>query len=776
MTQGRWTGDVSATTCSLLTRASARIVAVMVAALAATLSAPVPAQAALPEGRAYEMVSLSFKEGYAATAIRGAAPDGESVAFASAGAFSGAPANTGALNTFLARRTTGGWLTAPLAPPATLAPWFPGRNPVDLSSDLGASLDETMVGESYGQGVSQGTEALFLLHASSAPDIEAGFALASPLLRRLSGDVIHVGYESASPDLSHIIFGIGSDGPSQALLPEGQEMGSNSQGTPDLYEIAGADGPAPVLRLVGLDNQRKVIDPYCPVDLGSGGAVSVYNAIAAGGAEIFFTTNANQQAGSSCDWTQSGDDVPANPAILYVRVNGAKTLQVSNRLDSECAATEPCHGAPQARALFQGANTAGTKAFFITAQPLVNGDRDTGNDLYMATIEDEEVKELVQVSNDPNSGQAAEVRGRVVRISADGSHVYFVASGVLSGENAKNQVPAPGADNLYVYDTIARQTKFIADLCSGPVRSGDVPDPQCGANLNSEYRTPPVRNDSGLWSIKQESQTTEDGRFLVFSSYARLTADDTDTARDVYRYDSQTGRLERVSLGEGGYDVNGNNSAFDASIPAIDLEANTITEMNGLGARAISADGSLIVFATSEPLSPDATNGQQDVYIWHEGTVGLVSSGVSPYADENQVITPSGHDVFFRTAQGLLPQDTDGVPDVYDARIGGGFPLASAPRSACSADACQGPLSAAPSSLVPDSVSQRAGGNVRAATAKPASKIKRPTRAQKLAKALKACAKKSRAGRRRCEAQARKRYGKRASAKARAHRSSRRGK
>jgi hypothetical protein len=774
MTRGRWVCNVSTMVDRLIARNATRVVAMTVAASMAMLCAAVPAQAGLPENRAYEMVSPPFKEGYAATAIRGVAPDGESVAFGTIGAFSGAPANTGALNTFLARRTIGGWLTAPLAPPAMLAPWFPGRNPVDLSSDLGASLDETMVGENYGQGVSQGTEALFLLHASSAPDTEAGFALASPLLRRLSGDVIHVGYESASPDLSHIIFGIGPDGPSQALLPEGQEMSSPQQPPSDLYEIAGADGPAPVLRLVGLDNQRKVIDPYCPVDLGSGGAVSVYNAVAAGGAEIFFTTNANQQAGSSCDWTQSGDNVPANPAILYVRVNGAKTLQVSGRLDWECAATEPCHGAPQARALFQGANTAGTKAFFITAQPLVNGDVDTGNDLYMATIEDEEVKELVQVSHDPNPGQAAEVQGRVVRISADGSHVYFVASGVLSGENAESQAPAPGADNLYVYDTIARQTKFIADLCSGPVRSGGVPDPQCGANLNSEYRTSLVRNDSGLWSTAQESQTTGDGRFLVFSSYARLTGDDTDTARDVYRYDSQTGRLERVSLGEGGYDVNGNNSAFDASIPAINLEANTITEMNGLGARAISEDGSRIVFATSEPLSPDATNGQQDVYIWHEGRVGLISSGVSSSADENQVITPFGHDVFFRTAQGLLPQDTDGVPDVYDARVGGGFPLAFAPRSACSADACQGPLSAAPAPLTPGSISQQAGGNI--PVVKPAPKIKRLTRAQKLAKALKACAKKSRAGRRRCEAQARRKYGNRAPAKAMARKSSRRGK
>ena len=63
------------------------------------------------------------------------------------------------------------------------------------------------------------------------------------------------------------------------------------------------------------------------------------------------------------------------------------------------------------------------------------------------------------------------------------------------------------------------------------------------------------------------------------------------------------------------------------------------------------------------------------------------------------------------TSQGLVPQDTDGVDDVYDARLGGGFPPPPAPAEACAGDACQGPLTNPAPLLVPGSVSQAPGGN-----------------------------------------------------------------
>ncbi len=236
-------------------------------------------------------------------------------------------------------------------------------------------------------------------------------------------------------------------------------------------------------------------------------------------------------------------------------------------------------------------------------------------------------------------------------------------------------------------------------------------------------------------------QTTGDGGFLLFSSYARLVAGDTDTAADVYRYDAQTEQLVRVSDGEGGYDANGNDNAFSAKIPHW-YDGATLSNEHELTTRAISEDGSRIVFETAEPLSPDATNGLANAYEWHmepgwsEGRVSLVSSGsdqepvgVAEGGSTNIVITPSGKDIFFVTTQGLLPQDTDGVADIYDARLGEGFPAAPAPSRPCSGDACQGPLTNPAPLLVPGSISQAPGGNFAppptpAATVKPKQKSK----------------------------------------------------
>lgn len=48
---------------------------------------------------------------------------------------------------------------------------------------------------------------------------------------------------------------------------------------------------------------------------------------------------------------------------------------------------------------------------------------------------------------------------------------------------------------------------------------------------------------------------------------------------------------------------------------------------------AMSKDGSTIVFLTAAPLSNRAINGQPDVYEWHNGHVGMISTGTSPVED-----------------------------------------------------------------------------------------------------------------------------------------------
>jgi hypothetical protein len=242
---------------------------------------------------------------------------------------------------------------------------------------------------------------------------------------------------------------------------------------------------------------------------------------------------------------------------------------------------------------------------------------------------------------------------------------------------------------------------------------------------------------------------------LVFSSYSQLLPNDVDNAKDVYRYDADTGVLDRISVGENGYDANGNCSAAakgekcDATIESRGLSSALVTVQTELASRAVSEDGSRIVFTTTEPLSPGAVNGLENAYEWHEGRVSLISSGSDEQPVNDVVINPGGEGIFFTTVAGLLPQDTDGAADVYDARLGGGFPMAPAERQPCSADACQGPLTNPAPLLVPGSVSQASGENLAPpAKVTPKKKVKKKAKKGRVKGALRAKKPGARRGRR----------------------------
>jgi hypothetical protein len=626
-------------------------------------------------------------------------------------------------------------------------------------------LSESLVWGQFGENTAHGgtgvaTEGAYYLHQTGTPDEPAYFTRISPLLKTVTGKPLGpLSESSASDDFSHIIFGYFGNS-NQGLLPEDKAELTR------LYEVTGAGGLAPSLRLVALDEKGTEIDPYCAVTLGGG---SAFNAVSKDGSEVFFTTSANLAETTSCG-------TPTNPAILYARVNGSRTLELSKPLAKDCAELEPCHSGKQASAIYEGASADGSKAFFMSEQPLVNGDEEdkgvVSNDLYMAVLEGEKVKELVQVSHDPHPGEAAEVRG-VVRTSGDGSHAYFVATGVLAGMNGEGHSPEAGAANLYVFDSVTRSLTFVATLrTSAEIKTaeqeyiegverkfkcdGSGPSPgiehilceQAKSTAREEARS------SSLWQTgdhDREAQNTYDGQFLLFSTEEKLTADDTDTAKDVYRYDAATKRLQRVSIGENG------NGSVDAHIVA-PSHMGRVYEQQELGVRAISEDGSTVVFSTAEPLSPRAINGLEDIYVWHEGEVGMISDGSAHERDGPPVISLSGNDVFFSTVDGLVAQDTNGLRDVYDARVGGGFPESEAPQAACGGG-CQTPLGLVPPLPFPSgSAIQSPGGNVEPVRSKSRS-TSRSNAGLRLMRALKACGKKAKRSKRACERRARKRYG-----------------
>lgn len=686
---------------------------------------------ALPGGRVYEMVSPVYKQGHPARETLAVQPEGDGVVFVSRGGFAGAlSGGVFGSHYYLARRDPTEWLTGSLEPSVGAL--------ADVSASLQYALASSPLGPNVGVENRSSVEQEFGLHATGIPNTaESWEVFGGAVLKRLDGRQLLAIEEGASADLCHVIVG-------QA---EGA-LSSAAEGTiGQIYDLTrGCGGQPPSLRLIGLNNSQAQtpINRTCPVGLGTGQyiqkGVSIeqendVNAVDAGGEEIFFTTNV--QEGGSCNSEGLAQQ-------LFVRVGGTRTVEVSRPLEpGGCVAggvpgEVPCDGAStRPNAYFKGASEDGSKVFFTTTAPLTG--EGEGNNLYMATIgcpgsqpsqaqpcdpSQREVTSLVRVSSGTVAIEAAEVQG-VVRLAPDGSRVYFVARGLLSeGANAQGQTPVSGADNLYLYDAPAHKTTFVADLCSGASSTGVVADVRCPREL------PQGADAALLWRTSfPEAQSTSSGSFLVFASYGRLLSGDTDNAKDVYRYDAQTGALERVSVGEDSYHANG-NSAVDADIELGfmgSLQANVYLERE-MAKHAISEDGSRIVFHSAEPLSPQATNGRTDIYEWHEGHVALISSGVAEADDTNSMITASGGDVFFTSSQGLLSQDADGLADVYDARIEGGFPPPPPERAPCSADACQGPLSGAAPLLVPGSVSQAPS---RTPASKPKVKAKKKAKAKK---------------------------------------------
>lgn len=685
------------------------------------------AAAALPAERHYEMVSPPFKNGYGVlphfTHIL-AALDGESVEFSSDGVFDEAPSGfSGTDVDYVAARGADEWATQPVLAPATL---LAGTLAGDVTSSLNRVLE---IGEPGSSKENVALEQDVLTHATGTPDVAADWesGVTMTLANPANTSIVPV-YLTSDNELCRSVV---SAGGTEALLPEA--LG----GERNIYELAlGCNGQLKSIKLVALDNKGDLMRLSCASEFGGTNyerATNVYNAMSADASEIFFTT---------C-LSGSGEAKVELPHQLFVRLAGTKTLEVSRPVGEACeaggvAGEVPCDGAElRASADFQGASEDGSTVYFSApatpGHPLVPGDSDESDNLYMARIgcsavnpgcapSERVVISLVEASHDPRSGQAAEVMG-VARVSPDGSRSYFVAGGDLLSvseqgtlEGEGRPVPEVGAANLYEFDRNAG-IEFIGELCSGRLTSGTAGDTKC----------PSSQSDESLWVPNGGSPAQTgagDGRYLVFTTNAQLTPDDVNEAGDVYRFDAATGRLTRVSQGENGADDNGNRQTLGAggevlgASIALGLVSGRNWSEHEMGSRAISEDGSRIVFLSAEPLSNAATNGLLNVYEWREGggrgegAVSLLSGGTSEKPSAEPIISPSGRDVFFVTSQGLEPQDTDGLNDVYDARTGAGFPPVSTPKQACSGDACQGPLTNPAPVLVPGSAVETPGENL----------------------------------------------------------------
>lgn len=531
-------------------------------------------------------------------------------------------------------------------------------------------------------------------------------------------------------------------GPTATLLPERADNGTPASSADDLLG-ARACAPGELTSVRGA-----TVGGY-----ESGGSAAT--ALADDGRRLFFMSPDPVHAEAPTGCTASTGAASDCPPQLFVRqydAAGDPTVRWLSR---------PAPGMPSqsigllSTAVFQGASRDGRFVYFNTATPLTPDDPNgTGApgpvvagspsgsswDLYRYELpqsrdEDPAGGTLFRVSGgptgtaDPNTASS----GATARyVSDDGQRAYFVTGAEIADADAtapKGGITLPGGTkNLYLFDASrsgAERWRFVASLVEPCAVSNAVPDYvsqfEGYAHLSHRKFSPNASCVRG----------TPSGSAIAFMSGARLTADDRDDAIDVYLYDAIEDELVRASApppGVGGYVCEETsppnptplrfcNAAFGHR-PLL----GSVELLRGWGGGrnlniAENADGAVSVFFESRSrLTPDDENEISDVYEWREGALSLLSGGLPgkhAFYSGNGV---NGRDAFIWTSARLDPREIDDSDyDIYDARVGGGFPYVP-PEQPCDALAlgCEGEAIAPPAEggAGGSSLALRGNGNV----------------------------------------------------------------
>jgi hypothetical protein len=717
-------------------------------AVLALLALTAPALAALPDNRAYELVSPVDKGGFSyMPSLAVADASGEHVIV------DGGPANgllSSGVSWMLESRTATGWSGVQVGPPpapGTLGNYilqvntalvavsqdvssvafqlFMGLDPRDLNSPpgvrtpagFGELAEDVPSNDVY---VRRGPAEPFVWASGPPAPIVKTAELIQPECFNIAifCAVNNAVFAGGSSDLSTIVWSQvnplvappGSlPGAPADTHQHGDEVYSSTNGASQrlvgLVPASGSEcGPPP--------GPGSCVVPSCGAAMGNasktGGSAAPSFAPTAGavsgddGSQVVFTS---PEPGAV------EGEPGCHPAEIYLR-EGATTVQVSasQRTNGKDELVPDPHG-PRPK-LYAGAAQEAERidtVFFTSSEELTNnantGSEDQGNDLYAYNFAKPVGARLTDLTPDSES---TDLNGASVvafiDASTDGSIVYFTATGVLSAEpNSQGAKAQGGASNLYVYDANTGTTRFVAP---GKGIAGARPEE------------------------RGEHQVTPDGRHLVFLSSEHITSDDTLSpacptfneageeisptgfCAEVYLYDEPGNRVVCVSC-----DPSGAPPTAGAALPVGRKTASGMTPPT----RFVSDNGERVFFNSSDQLTPDAPPPSPskakkvnaipgagpfefNAYEYENGHVNLIAPAATI-----STVTPSGNDVFFYSYAQLVPQDRDGTVDIYDARVGGGFPALAAP--VCSGASCQGAPAPGPVFATPAGVTFHGVGN-----------------------------------------------------------------
>lgn len=661
------------------------------------LGAPGPTKtfrtfAATAEGvdaRAYELVSAGEKNGAdvgvpgpaaglrekeGRSRITASSSDGERMTFTSFTAFGEDPASAPSSSQYLSQRTSAGWAMQNinlagirLAP--TMAS-FTGFTP-----DLGFGavvVDEPQVTEDAVPGF----ENLYLRDNATGQI----HTITTEAPQVAGGEIFCAGFAGATPDGKHVFFAANG-----ALAGAAKGKGFR------LYEWTEGSGVSLVSVLPGETPAPPSIEPG-PTAFGAAGGDGC-------GVDQKFVRNAISADGQRIFWTYV--DPVTRQISLMVRIGGTETIQVDAAL--------PGAPGPSGGGRFWSASPDGDKVLFVDRNPLTPGSG--SNDLYRYDVSSQQLEDLT-----PHPAGAA-VSG-LLGASEDTSYAYFIAQSALTeAQNQEGQEAQDGKPNLYLYHD-GEPLRFI-----GTLLVSDQPDWSGEPQFHNSY-------------------VSTDGRHLAFLSRESLTGYDNNRQGGGCQLEQE--RLDRILQGDPRC-----SEAFIYDAGATP-GAGTLTcaSCNPSGARPegptllpawsnpdepphyLSDAGRRLFFETLDPLSPHDENNRYDVYEFEflgygsceeespafvaeeGGCAFLVSSGRDPGDSFLLDASVDGRDVFFSTRERLLPgRDQDSRYDIYDFRVGGGFPELSEPP-VCQGESCRGEPSVQPPVTTPPSSTFTGPGNL----------------------------------------------------------------
>ena len=321
--------------------------------------------------------------------------------------------------------------------------------------------------------------------------------------------------------------------------------------------------------------------------------------------------------------------------------------------------------------------------FESNASNLVPGDTNNLADIF---VRDNRTHAVERVNVDSSGAIQANGNSQAGDISKDGRYVSFTSL-------ASNLVPGDtnGHGDAFVHDRVTGVTERVSPDALG-VQLVDTHLSADGRYVlfvsGSLYRvdreTDAVTHVGGC--VYSSGSLSDDGRYVTYdraciSNAHSVVVIDLQTSIETLVATYSLIDTEPVISGNGRFVAYqqvryGPPETLHIEIRVRDLQTGTDEFVNDLppGAtatvQAISADGRYVAYETDEGVSPDDTNGRDDIYVAdsHTGTVLVVRSAAGKTAPEggsDADISADGRYVAFTSyASNLVPNDTNGTGDV----------------------------------------------------------------------------------------------------------------